>query len=1283
MDYFNSIKRPVTFKDLYYYFEKNIENEEFENEIRQFLKNSTFKFEPQEALFRFLTWFKCIDNLEETIMLDGNFNKGIVIKYENEKFFNEKLKAGGDSSDMTLKKSKIYIVFTSKNYKEDTNPNNLDIEKIKNQKLYNEKNTLIGVILRDKKKVTELNKTSDAIKNDFEEVKKNKLLYDQEDIIKGIKQFKRKYKNGKISMKEGNKVEYKMRPHQEWTITKTKKLIEEGERKIIWGHVARSGKSYMMLFMIKELMKEKKVKILLVTTVPNETINQYKNMIYGTDIELRVELSNEYKNKKENEEENILMISSSQLLNNKVNKEYKKEYVKMDYDIVFIDEAHYGGSTDKIIEMLKEVVVNNKKTVWIYVTATYTKPEMRLNIKKENVITWNLVDIGMMKNKEKEKIIRRKGEIFKNIIKNNEKIEDEYKIYPEMEIIQLNIEKNLIEEIKDKGKCDGFGWSIESLFNIINEEFENYDTLEKITEEIVGEGLSRMGKGSIISQLKNKRVKNVIMVYLPVKSKTSISILQNKYKELMENNYYINSNYKIITMNTNENNKPEEINNEIKNLENEKDIIVLCGDMCSIGITIENCDFVVLMNNTESYDNIYQKMFRCMTERYGKKKGYVIDINMRRSVNIIVEMARTMTNSGNTKEALKEMLETRMINFKRRDLEWKNDVKMDLEEKVEFIIDEWRKNNINSMEKIVETNIKGITIDYKSIIELNRIINNVKNIKKKSEILYSNNILDEIGNGTVKDEIEKYKEKSDKEEKDEEIIDIEMFLKMLLPALGFMTMNEQLNYSLSVEKMIGKILIFLREKTIIKEAKKGNTEKIQELISNIYNNMDEEDKRKIDDTLEEIRNMYKKECKNRKRLGELVDKYLLPTIEEKKQNAEVSTPVELRKEMINKLKEYKPDVFTNKNIKIFEPCTGKGGFVVDLIDELMDGLNNVIKNEEERYKHILENCIYMSELNEWNKYIVEKLINPEGKYEIKFNEGDTLQLSIKQKWNLEGFDVIIGNPPYQGKRKENKAKGGGGRTLWDCFVRWSIENTKKNGRIVLVHPSGWRKPFNTRSFYTDLYKILTKENQMEYLSIHGTEDGNKVFKCGTRFDWYVVERTKKYKETKIKTEDGKEENVDLGDYIFLPNKNIDIIKKYLLRNNENACNIIYSRGAYGSDRKWVVDEESEEYKYKLVHTTPKNGTRWKYTNINTKGHFGIKKVIFGDTRLDTPVIDMNGEYGMTNHSMAIEVENEEEAKKLEEFLKSEEMKTIVESSKWSNYMIDWNMFKYMKDKFWM
>jgi hypothetical protein len=1275
MDYFNNVKRTVTFKDLYNYCIKIIDNVGYEEEIKEFLKESKYKFEPQEALFRFLTWFKCIENLEEAVILDGNYNNKKLTEYKSEKFFKESLKAGGDSSDMTLKKGGMYIVFTSKNYKDKTNPNDLDIEKIKNQKLYKEDKTLIGIVVRDKKNITNTNTTSNAVKGDFEKVKKNKLLYDQEDIIKGIQKFKDKYKKGEINIDEGNKVEYKMRPHQEWTVRRTKKLIEEGEKKIIWGHVARSGKSYMMLFMMKEMMREKKVKILLVTTVPNETINQYKSMIDGTDIELRVELSKEYKNEKNNEHENILMISSSQLLNNKVNTEEKMEYVRMDYDIVFVDEAHYGGSTDKIIEKMKDVVVN-KKTVWVYVTATYTKPEMRLNVKKDNIITWNLVDIGLMKNKDKEKIVERKGEIFSNVIKNNERIDEEYKRYPEMEIIQLNIEKCLIEEIKEEVKENGYGWSIESLFNIRNEEFENYDALEKITEEIVGEGISRMGKGSIIKQLKNKKSKNVIMIYLPVKNKTKIDILQKKYKELMESNSSIKNEYKIITMNANENNKPEEISKEINNIENEKDIIVLCGDMCSIGITIENCDIVVLMNNTESYDNIYQKMFRCMTEREGKEKGYVIDINMKRSINIIVEMARTMTKSGNTKEALREMLETRMINFKRRDLEWKRDVKMEIEETVEYIMTEWRKNNVNNMERVVETQIRGITIDTKCIIELDKIMKISRN-KKQSENICKNDLMEGIGDGEVRNE----KVNNNEQEKKEELFDIEEFLKKLIPALGFMTMNENINYRLSIEKMIEKILIFLKEKTIMKEKVVENKDKVKELLSNIYINMDEEDKRKIDDILEEIRNMYKKESKNRKRLGELVDKYLVPTTEEKNKNAEVSTPVELRKEMIDKLKEYNPEIFRNKEIKIFEPCIGKGGFVVDLIDEMMEGLKEIIKDEELRYKHIVENCIYMSEINEWNVYIVENLINPMNKYKINMNVGDTLELDIKKKWNLEGFDVIIGNPPYnEGRDKAN------GNTLWPKFVRYGLNTLQKEGYLVYIHPPTWRKPCieKTTSKIKGLFYEMCHKRTMKYIKIYTSNDGKKFFKCGTKFDYYILKNTEEENKTIIENVYGTKEELNLKEWTFLPNGEYSNIKKLLNNNYENK-NFLNDRSSYATTKKNVKKEKDDTHKFTIISHINKTEVRYMYTDTNNKGLFRKPKIILGDSgikSLKNIVIDADGIYGTSEHTMGIKITNYEEGEKIKNILQGKTFLKIMENCIWSNYQIDWMLFEMFKEDFW-
>jgi len=41
--------------------------------------------------------------------------------------------------------------------------------------------------------------------------------------------------------------------------------------------------------------------------------------------------------------------------------------------------------------------------------------------------------------------------------------------------------------------------------------------------------------------------------------------------------------------------------------------------------------------------------------------------------------------------------------------------------------------------------------------------------------------------------------------------------------------------------------------------------------------------------------------------------------------------------------------------------------------------------------------------------------------------------------------------------------------------------------------------------------LMTKENQMLYLEIHGIKDGQKVFNCGTRYDWYLIQKTNQYK----------------------------------------------------------------------------------------------------------------------------------------------------------------------------
>ena len=105
-------------------------------------------------------------------------------------------------------------------------------------------------------------------------------------------------------------------------------------------------------------------------------------------------------------------------------------------------------------------------------------------------------------------------------------------------------------------------------------------------------------------------------------------------------------------------------------------------------------------------------------------------------------------------------------------------------------------------------------------------------------------------------------------------------------------------------------------------------------------------------------------------------------------------------------------------------------------------------------------------------------------------------------------------------------------------------------------------------------------------------------------------------------------------------------------------------------------------KYPCVYTI-KSGdipTFW-YSPFNNKGHFGVSKVIFGESGVYKPVIDMEGKYGMTQHSMAIQVDNLEEATYISKVIESDKFDKIIQSCLYSSYAIDWNIFKEFKKDF--
>jgi hypothetical protein len=401
----------------------------------------------------------------------------------------------------------------------------------------------------------------------------------------------------------------------------------------------------------------------------------------------------------------------------------------------------------------------------------------------------------------------------------------------------------------------------------------------------------------------------------------------------------------------------------------------------------------------------------------------------------------------------------------------------------------------------------------------------------------------------------------------------------------------------------------------------------------------------------------------------------------RRQYGEVMTPTSLITDMLNKLPK---EVWSNPNLKWFDACNGVGPFICLVIYGLMKGLKNWEEDEEKRYKHIVENMIYSGEIQPSNVFLYMCAVDPKDEYKLNVYCGDFLAKNfdehMKNVWGIENFDIIVGNPPYD-KSQNADGKRGGGDTLWDKFVIKYINKLKSNGYLSLVHPTIWRKPQSERSSSKEVNKLMMSK-QIHYLEMHDSKDGMKTFNAGTRYDFYVLENCDIYTTTKINDEDRIITNVDLKGYNFIPNKGLEFFNKILAGLNDEKCPVIFNRTNYGSDRPYVIEIQDDIHKYRLVHSTPKAGNRYLYSSRNDRGHFGIPKVIFGESGIYDVIIDMNGEYGMSQGAMAIVVSDIEEANNIKEVLLSDGFSKFLESVMWSNFRIDWRLFTFLKKDFW-
>lgn len=180
------------------------------------------------------------------------------------------------------------------------------------------------------------------------------------------------------------------------------------------------------------------------------------------------------------------------------------------------------------------------------------------------------------------------------------------------------------------------------------------------------------------------------------------------------------------------------------------------------------------------------------------------------------------------------------------------------------------------------------------------------------------------------------------------------------------------------------------------------------------------------------------------KLLEFIEDCLRPKDHEKKEFSEVFTPMKWIDKMLDKLPK---DVWTNEKLTWYDPANGMGNFPIAIYLRLMIGLKEVIKNKEKRKKHILEKMLYMCELNSKNVFMCRNILDAGNNYKLNIYCGDALTIDTKTTFRIHKFDIIIGNPPYNGLQTRAAAK-----PIYNEFIQKYID---KCTHLMFIIPSRW------------------------------------------------------------------------------------------------------------------------------------------------------------------------------------------------------------------------------------
>jgi len=416
--------------------------------------------------------------------------------------------------------------------------------------------------------------------------------------------------------------------------------------------------------------------------------------------------------------------------------------------------------------------------------------------------------------------------------------------------------------------------------------------------------------------------------------------------------------------------------------------------------------------------------------------------------------------------------------------------------------------------------------------------------------------------------------------------------------------------------------------------------------------------------------------KSIEQIEKIINEHLDIDQNNKVSKGEVFTPLWLILEMFDHLPE---KVWKNPNLKWLDAGSGIGNFSMILFYKLDNGLKSWEKNDSKRRSHILKNMIYMIELSDNNVKTSNKIFGNQS----NISESDFLHENnnwTKDFKNVETFDIIFGNPPYNKNGMRGKGRSNPGLSvIWNKFVEKSLTLMKPNGYCLFFTPNSWTE---LKSSLSD--KILDK--QILVFKNFDVVNAYKIFekKAGSLpLCYYLIENKSPYTHTLL------HDNVfdefisfDLYKNMFIPNRNIKLVKKVLDKSKENMEDLYhFTPPKVKKDETSFFSSYSQQHPYPLINYVHKK-IYVTYSKNYSRLQNGRPKLLLPNYSMGYPILDKEGIMdvgGRSSYVIYVNDNNIEHLRKIQAFFLTNIALTLINSLKTAQKFLSTRTFSLFPD----